>query len=149
MSPQIRTRLIAAAVALALAGAGGCGDEDTAPDVADPPDTVETAPADAADQEPTPGEATPPEGDPGPAERAAEDVIRQAEDQRVADSVREAARKFDAEVEASGEPNEESLARARGGIERAIQDADPRTSESLRDLLGTIDDQLTTQENAP
>jgi hypothetical protein len=35
--------------------------------------------------------------------------------------------------------------RARGGIERAVQDADPRTREQLEGLLGKIDDQLATQ----
>jgi hypothetical protein len=155
MSPHLRTRLTAAAIALALAGAAGCGDEDTEPDVANPPASVETAPADAADQEPapgeaTPGEATPAEADPGPAEQAAEDVIERAdgEDQALADSVREAARRFDSEVEGAGGTSEEGAARARDGIERAIQDADPRTRESLEELLGEIDKNLTTQGGA-
>ena len=60
---------------------------------------------------------------------SSEDVIERAdgEDEALADSVREAARRFDSEVEGAGGTSEEGAARARDGIERAIQDADPRT----------------------
>jgi uncharacterized protein YicC (UPF0701 family) len=84
---------------------------------------------------------------PGTAELAAEQALSQVEgvDPEVAARVRDAARTIDKERSSGGAATGETVERARGGIERAVQDADPRTREQLEGLLGKIDDQLATQ----
>jgi hypothetical protein len=84
---------------------------------------------------------------PGTAEQAAEQALSQVEgvDPKLADRVRDGARTIDKERSSGGTATDATVERARGGIERAVQDADPRTREQLEGLLGKIDDQLATQ----
>ena len=150
MSPKRSSHLAAVAAALALAFAG-CGDDDADTDATQTPATTEEAAPAATTEADQPGEATPADAaEAGSAERAVDDALSRIDgvDQNTADSVREAARAFDAERERAGAVTGEDVKRARDGITRAAQDADPRTRAQLEDALGRIQDDLTTQDNA-
>ncbi len=84
---------------------------------------------------------------PPSAERAAEEALARIDsvNQDTADGGREAARRFAPERERAAAPSTKASSAARGGLERAGQEADPRTRERLEGLLGRLDDQLATQ----